>query len=237
MTQIPSQSPMVKVAKKLITCILIHRKNEEYGIAMKSLKAQTIADEIIIIKVEDEDSLGASWARNEGVKRMRDLTGETEFLLFSDNDINWQTNALETMVKVLKLAPKASYAYGRWRKGNQVYSHFPFQGKVLKETNFISTMSLFRTKDFPKEGFDESIKRLNDWELFLRMFLRYNKRGVYVNDLIFETSFPAPGQPSITEGHPIEEYHQAVDLVRKKYNLPRPAWDRRFSDIRKLYKE
>jgi hypothetical protein len=73
--------------------------------------------------------------------------------------------------------------------------------------------------------------------LFLRMLLWYGRRGVYCNDLVFQTDMPAPGQPSITEGHPIEEYHEAIDIFRKKFKLPRPAWDKRFADIRKLHNE
>ena len=58
----------------------------------------------------DEHRRGASWARNEGFKHV-----ETELVLFSDDDITWAPEALQTMMDKLDEHPAASYCYCAYR--------------------------------------------------------------------------------------------------------------------------
>jgi glycosyltransferase involved in cell wall biosynthesis len=186
-----------------ITVIVIHRKGESADITLNSLKLQTCPHKLVI--VEDTGGKGAPWARNEGFKQV-----DTEFVLFSDNDISWKSRALQTMLKTLKMT-KASYCYGRYLLDQDVWSDVVFDKKLLKTKPYISTMSLIRTKDFP--GFDENIKRLQDWDLWLTM-LEQGKYGVYCHDLVFTTKF----KNGISFGNTFN-YVDAVLTIKKKHHL------------------
>lgn len=202
--------------KPEITVVIPHREIEDCKVTLDSLAEQTFKD-FHTIEVSDQGK-GANWARNEGFKSVN-----TEFVLFSDNDIDWKSHALETLLRVLKQTPKASYSYGRYRINDQIWCHQAWDPHMLRQENYISTMSLIRTKDFP--GFDENIKRLQDWDLWLTM-LEQGKRGVYCEDLIFETK----ERPGIThdgnggiQGTSGVNYLDAILTVRKKHNLDEPA--------------
>jgi len=72
-------------------------------------------------------------------------------------------------------------------------------------------MSLIRTKDFC--GFDENIKRLQDWDVWLTM-LEQGKVGVQCGFDLFTT----------TTGHGItnnssEDYQKAQQIIVKKHKL------------------
>lgn len=181
--------------------------SESADITLNSLGKQTYQGfNIIVIK---DESNGAPWARNQGFEQTN-----TEFILFSDNDISWKTHALETLLRTLKMT-RASYSYGRYSIGGTIYGNQSWNPLVLKHHNYISTMSLWRTKDFP--GWDESLKRLQDWDVVLTA-LEQGKRGVYCNDLIFTTEV----RPGITFGpnlNPFEGYTEAEDAVKKKHKL------------------
>lgn len=179
--------------------------DEDASVTLASLEKQTFKSFKIVI-VPDQGK-GAPWARNEGFKQ-----ADTEFTLFSDNDITWKSNAINTMLKILRATPKASYAYGRYLLGKDIWSHQAWDPIALKQTNYISTMSLVRTADLPNPPFDENIKRLQDWDLWLTM-LEQGKRGVYVEDLIFET----PLKPGIS--HEGMNYLDAILTVKKKHGI------------------
>lgn len=194
-----------------VTIVIPRRMNEDASATLESLAEQTF-QRFVTIVVPDQGK-GANWARNEGFKHVR-----SEFVLFSDNDIAWKNNALNTLVKVLKAHPKASFSYGRYRKGNGVYCHRAWDPKFLTTVeNYISTMSLIRTKDLPNPPFDEKIKRLQDYDLWLNMWINYKRRGVYVEDLIFET----PNKEGITNSS-FDNYDEAIKVLNKKYALTLP---------------
>ena len=195
---------MDKAIPKL-TIVIPTRQSEDASVTLKSLSGQTFQDFTTII-VPDQNK-GAQWARNEGFKGV-----VSEFTLFSDNDITWKSNALETLVGVLERTPKASYSYGRYLLGKDLWSHEAWNPYLLKQHNYISTMSVIRTADLPNPPFDEKIHRLQDWDLWLTM-LEQGKRGVYVEDLIFTT----PLKDGIS--HNGMDYLTAILEVKKKHNL------------------
>lgn len=190
-----------------ITVVIPHRLTDDCKITLDSLAKQTFTD-FQIVTCPDMGK-GANYARNAGY---RNKQIDTEFTLFSDNDINWRPTALQTMLTTLKKYPKASYCYGRYKLGKDIWSHQAWDARLLKQRNYISTMSLVRTKDLPNSPFDESIKRLQDWDLWLTM-LENGKRGIYCEDLIFETEF----KPGISEGG--QNYIDSVMIIKKKHGL------------------
>ena len=149
------------------------RESEEAKITLESLPKG-----IKIIQVKDKGK-GANFARNQGFKQVK-----TEFVLFSDNDIKWRETGIQSLLDALQEEDNASYSYGGYKMGNLVQCNLEFRADRLQMFNYISTMSLIRTKDF--SGFDEDIERLQDWDLWLTM-LDEGKSGVYCGEIIFET--------------------------------------------------
>lgn len=188
-----------------LTVVIPLRETDDAVLTLGSLSKQTFQDFKVIIA--GDDGKGANYARNKGFKQV-----DTEFVLFSDNDIQWQTEALQTLVEVLERTPKASYSYGRYLLGKDLWSHEAWNPHLLKQHNYISTMSVIRTADLPNPPFDEKIHRLQDWDLWLTM-LEQGKRGVYVEDLIFTT----PLKDGIS--HNGMDYLDAILTVKKKHGI------------------
>ncbi len=158
------------------------REWERSNPTIRTLEGQTFTDFDTVV-IWDRDRKGANWARNEGFKRVA-----TELVLFSDDDVEWRAFALEAMVAALDAHPEASYAYGTYISivGGKAYtvSNREFNAEALRRSNFVSTMSILRARDFP--GFDESLKRLQDWDLWLTL-LDAGKVGVHCRRTIFES--------------------------------------------------
>lgn len=179
-----------------------------------TLDQQTYKD--FVVNIVPDEGKGANYARNKGFEGV-----ETEFVLFSDDDIEWKSRALETMMRVLKNTPKASYVYGRYLKGNAVLCHHAWDPDYLiLRDNYISTMSIIRTEALrdlqpPNTPFDENIKRFQDWDLWMNLWINHHRRGVYCNDLIFETK----KRLGISVNSSIDQDMEAREILRKKYGI------------------
>lgn len=160
-----------------------------------------------VIIIHDEKLKGAPWARNQGAKKAKG-----QFLLFSDDDIIWKPYALELLLKTLKEHPECSYSYGAYLMDGVLYCWQEFDSNLLKQRNYISTMSLIRRQDFPR--FDENLKRLQDWDLWLNLLFK-NKIGVFCKDIIF-TTFKRAG---ITFGPAAQSWEDAVKAIKLKYKI------------------
>lgn len=196
-----------KTIGKKITVVIPIRKGGNAKITKDSLAKQTI-EGMKIIEVRDTQGKGANWARNKGFEKV-----DTEYVLFSDDDIEWEPDALEKLLEPLEKVKPVSYSYGSYEMDGKIQCDKEFNPATLQDTNFISTMSLIRTKDFP--GFDESIKRLQDWDLWLTMLLQHQNYGVYIGKKIFTTK----KRDGITEGKDAQPYAEAVEIIKKKHNL------------------
>ncbi len=129
---------------------------------------------IILIQQENK---GAQAARNRG---WREAKGD--LLIFCDADVRMKPCMLAQMAKALEAHPEASYAYSAFRFGWKKFPGIPFNAAKLHRRNFVHTTSLVRRADFP--GFDESVKRLQDWDVWLTM-LAQGKQGVLVPETLF----------------------------------------------------
>ena len=178
-------------------------------ITVDSLAKQTFKDFKIVV-IYDQGK-GANWARNKGFEQC-----DTEFVLFSDNDINWSENALEVLYETLQRFRFASYAYGRFKVGDIIWGHQMFDPIKLLTANYISTMSLLRSDDFC--GFDESIKGFQDWDLWLNLLLNHKKRGAYCNELIFTTE----SRQGISAQR---DNLECGRIINDKYNLKLPRFN------------
>jgi len=187
-----------------ITIVIPKRMEDDVDETLWSLQEQSFKKFKIII-VPDQDN-GANWARNEGFSMV-----DTEYVLFSDNDIQWAEKGLQWLTEALEEHPEASYAYGVWGDNRGELSFEEFDPVELKKRNYISTMSLIRTKDFC--GFDEDIERLQDWDVWLTM-LEQDKVGVNCGQRIF-TTVTSTGITNDSS----EDYQKAKKIIQKKHEL------------------
>ncbi|MHA1586443.1 MAG: glycosyltransferase family 2 protein [Candidatus Heimdallarchaeota archaeon] len=197
----------IKVEKEkapLISIIIPSRPFEKI-ISMSSLKAQTYKN-IEIIKVIDKKKEGAPVCRNRGF-----LKAKGEFVLFSDNDLEWDKNAIAILYKTLKENPKASYSYGSYTLGEELIGDKEFSKQELLKSNYISTMSLIRREDFIP--FDEKIKKFQDWDLWLTM-LEKGKIGKFCGHCVFSTE----KKDGISYGKNAMDSEEAKKIIMEKHS-------------------
>ena len=188
----------------MITVVIPCRETENAYTTLRSLAKQTLQPSAIVV-VNDEGK-GANWARNRGFEMVK-----TPYVLFSDNDITWESDALLNLFSAMHEDVHASYAYGGYTLNGVSHSFREFSHYALRCNNYISTMSLVWSEDFP--GFDESLQRLQDWDLWLTMLGR-NQFGVYCGHKVFTTK----KRNGITFGDSIS-WEDARDIVARKHGL------------------
>ncbi len=152
---------------------------------------------------------GAAAARNAGAK-----IAKGEYFFFCDSDVILEPRALNTLERALQKHREVSYAYCSFRFDARLMRGVPFHPQWLRRMNYISTMSLIRAVDFP--GFDESLERFQDWDLWLTL-LGAGKIGVLVPDVLFRT-IPRKGISSKADTLRVSEH-----VVRAKHQLPEPT--------------
>ncbi len=161
---------------------------------------------------------GANKARNAGFRASKGF-----YLLFLDADIVCKPQMLEKMLNTLKNANFASYCYASFKNGWKSFKLQAFDPEKLKKVNYIHTSSLIRRQDFP--GFDESLKRFQDWDLWLSM-LEQNKVGVWIPEILFQIK----SQGTMSSWLPkffynffwlkkVKKYHEAENFIIEKHDL------------------
>lgn len=169
----------------------------------------------------NQSNQGAPAARNRGLREARG-----EYLFFCDADAVLAPGALEAMLDALNRNPQASYAYPSFNWGRKLFKVGNFDPDKLKQGPYIHTMALIRRADFPAEGWDINIKKLQDWDLWLTM-LEQGHVGVWVPQILFTVapggrisswlpSFAYKFLPFLTE---VKKYNNAVRLVKEKHGL------------------
>src|SRR6516162_9405087 len=108
-----------------LTVVIPCREGAIPSTTLASLARQTYQNFDIIV-VHDRGR-GANWARNCGFRLVR-----TEFVLFSDDDIDWHPTALQALKSALDAHPEASYSYGTYSiPGVGLRSGVPFDAMRL----------------------------------------------------------------------------------------------------------
>lgn len=168
---------------------------------------------------------GAPAARNRGARE-----SESEFLIFLDADIALQPHALERLVAALDAHPNASFAYSGFRFGWKRFPSFPFDVARLRQMPYIHTSALIRRAHFPE--FDESLRRFQDWDLWLTM-LAQGHTGVHIPEVLFTVrntrGTMSRWVPSFLHRVPwqriggipvrIRAYDEAMAVIRKKHGI------------------
>jgi len=180
--------------------------------------AKKISEIAVGIRVAHFPHIGAAGARNSGFK-----ISSGEFIFFCDADVELKSGCLEKMREALGAHPEAAYAYSDYQLGWKKMPARAFDAKALKKCNYISTMSLIRRADF--YGFDESLKRFQDWDLWLTMLER-GKAGIYIPEVLFKAR---SGRTGISKWRPsfwyklfpwsssVKAYNKAREIILKKH--------------------
>ena len=156
-------------------------------------------------------------ARNFGFSKM-----SSELVVFFDADNYMKPHFLEALHPALEMDNTVDFVYcdrinfgegdvswypeplGRWRAK-------PFDVDALRVSNCIDLASLLRARCFP--GFDEGLRRCQDWDLWLNIVLNRGGRGRYVAEPLF---YYRVHSASLSRR---EDRDRAVWAIRSKYRL------------------
>lgn len=213
-------SILLQTYKNYEVIIVNDGSTDKSGQAAKDF-AEKFKEHGIHFHVIEQENKGAPNARNHGFQ-----ASKGEYTLFCDADAELEENFLWEMINALQNNKEASYAYSSFWWGQKLFKLGPFDEKKLRQMPYIHTMSLIRTKDFPVTGWDENLKKLQDWDLWLTMLLEGHK-GVWVDKILFTV---CPGG-TISSWLPsfaykifpflptVKKYKKAVRIIKEKHGL------------------
>lgn len=199
-----------------------HRKEFFYNECLPSIEKNN-PSEIIII----EDDGKAPYKRNLGLDKIKPY----DYTLFSDDDIIYPVDWMKKMIDNIKDNDNIAFSYSGYRlKGhgklineprfNFLFNSRPFDLNALKNGNYISTMSLIKSKYLIRWDENEIMYRYQDWEYYLRMCLKYNKKGKLLNYPFVANYF----EDSLKRNWPenvnyiVSSYIKQKLLIDKKYD-------------------
>ena len=173
------------------------------------------------LKIVRQENKGAPAARNAGWKISRG-----EYLFFCDADVVLEPVALTIMLAALKINPDASYVYSSFYWGKKLFNNYPFGTDKLRQMPYIHTMSLIRREHFPKSGWDETLKRFQDWDLWLSM-LEQGHKGAWIDKVLFYVKLggtisswlPSFAYKLLPFLPAVKKYKKAMEIIKKKHNL------------------
>ena len=196
----------------VIVPLSLKRKSFFENFVLPMLEANNPVEIIV-----NSDNGSAPKKRNDGFKK-----STQPYVVFCDDDIVFPANYLQTLYNELQKNKSVGYAYTGYHgivlhpESHPMHGNFqipsqPFNVNNLRMYNYISTMSLVRREVFPM--FDESLKRLQDWDLWLTL-LSKGVMGVFINNLTFFAYYLDEGITSNSNSE-----IDAVNAIRTKHNL------------------
>jgi hypothetical protein len=139
-----------------------------------------------------------------------------------DDDILLPASYILSLLKALQDHPEVGFAYTGYHgivlhpeshpiHGNYEIPPIEFSVEALKYGNYISTMSLMRRELFC--GWDEKLKRLQDWSFWLTIVER-GVKGILVPSQTFYAYYLDSGITSNTNSE-----IDAINAIRVKHNI------------------
>jgi len=173
------------------------------------------------LEIINEENKGANAARNAGYKKAKG-----EFFLFCDADIVLEPEMLKIMHNMLVYNTEASFVYSSFMFGHKKFKLWPYDAEKLKIMPYIHTTSLIKRSDFTQNGWDESLKRLQDWDLWLTM-LEQGHTGIWIDKILFKIQsggtmsrwLPSLAYKLFPFLKRVRQYNEAVAIIKKKHNL------------------
>jgi glycosyltransferase involved in cell wall biosynthesis len=174
-----------------------------------------------VLSVISQPNSGAPVARNRGF-----AVSKGEYVIFWDADTLAHPQMLQKMFAYLQKHEEVSYAYSQFKFGWKRIKSQHFNSEKLKQINYIDVTSLIRRADFP--GFDESLKRFQDWDLWLTM-LEKGKTGIFIPEVLYEkvvgsregisTWLPSFVYQLPWKTKQVKKYEEAKEIIVKKHGL------------------
>jgi Glycosyltransferases involved in cell wall biogenesis len=175
-------------------------------------------------KIIDQENKGAPNARNHGFQ-----ASKGDYLFFCDADVVLDKNCFFEMINALQNNPEAAYVYCSFKFGEKLFKLQHYDWKKLRQMPYICTMSMIRTKDFPNTGWDENLKKFQDWDLWLTIGERGGE-GYWIDKILFSAceggtmsswlpSFAYKLFPFLPA---VKKYKAAVRIVKEKHGLLLP---------------
>lgn len=234
------------MSARISIIIPVYNQHQELDRALDSIAAQTYADTDIIIVDDGSDppididrirqknanvayirqkNSGAPAARNRGLAEAKG-----EYIIFWDADVIAEPIMLETMAAALDAHPEAAYAYCHYYFGWKKMPARSFDTRALAQANYIHTTSLIRRSVLKRDPWDTSLRRFQDWDLWLSL-LEDRQHGLFVPKYLFRIVPHAGGisfwLPACAYRRPwrflpgiatrVRNYEAALDIVRKKW--------------------
>ncbi len=167
------------------------------------------------ILIDDSDTTHVSTKRNEMAKKAKG-----EFIFICEDDIQLPACYLEILYNKIK-DTNHSIAYTGyqaivWHPDFNPIGHNygiesqEFNPETLKENNYISTISLYRKKDWV--DFDDTLDKLEDWDVFLTM-ADQGKTGIHVPETYFMAHFIDKGRSTTPNEKKIKK------MIQKKHGI------------------
>jgi len=187
---------------------------------LASCEAQDCDDELSL-KIINQENKGAASARNIGFKESKG-----DFVIFWDADTMGNSLMIEKMFQTLQKHKEVSYVYSKYKFGFKTMKSQVFNSDDLKKYNYIDTTSLIRREDFV--GFDETLKRFQDWDVWLTL-LEKNKKGIFIPEILFKKIIAKRKGISSWIPHfmyklpwkskKVQKYFESQAIVLKKHEL------------------
>lgn len=164
------------------------------------------------------ENKGACYARNEGAKYAKG-----KYLSFLPADAKLYPGMARIWVEALEENPDYDFIYGGYKFTDENYHEMfnymsdDFDPYFLKVTNYIDGSFPLRKELFDKmNGWDESVKSLQDWDFWLRAVIQFNAKGIYRREVFFETTMPHPGGLSDDSA---KNWIARTDYIKKKNGI------------------
>jgi glycosyltransferase involved in cell wall biosynthesis len=120
-------------------------------------------------------NLGGGGARNRGINE-----AQGDYIAFQDSDDKWLTNKLEKQMQVFQNKPNIDVVFCQMKRILGDYSTVYPKRNPTATTNLLTTFLIEnyigtptavvrKNKLVENKGFDESLPRLQDWDLFIRL--------------------------------------------------------------------
>ncbi len=178
------------------------------------------------LKIFAQSRRGAPHARNYGFDQS---TGE--YVIFCDADLILHSTMLAHLLYTIENHPQAAYTYCSFKRGWKLFTLWPFDPQRLRQMPYIPTATLIRRSSFP--GFDSSLEKFQDWDLWLTMLER-GDIGVWLPEILFQAQTRgrvgiSSWLPSIAYRIPwqkfglrlklVDQYYSARQIILQKHNL------------------
>jgi len=225
-----------EVEKMKLSFIVPVYKTEKYlERCLKSLKDQDYKNIEIICVLDGKNTKAEKIAKqfetdyknviyyvrpHEGVQKTRNFgftksTGDV--VSFFDSDCYLEPGMAYKWMRMLEANKDIDFVYSGYKftTGDGISSE-RFDPFTLRVSNYIATMFPMRREVFP--GFDEDLKSLQDWDMWLTI-IENGSKGIFIPGYDFITE--PPHKHSISGiGCSKENWLDRVKTVKKKHNIP-----------------